>query len=264
MRRLPSLGPSLRIAVLLPSIALAVLACGSEDQGRDPGKADSAGTTAPDTTGRTEPAPPSEDASRDGIYPLPQPATDGPVSLEEAVAGRRSVREYDNSPLSLEEVGQLLWATQGITSDTGARAAPSAGGTYPLEVYVAAGRVTGLPPGVYLYHPDGPELTRVAEGDVLASLAEACLGQEWVGDAAVDLVIAADYSRTTERYGDRGVRYVHMEAGHAAQNLCLQAIALELGAVTVGAFYDDEVAQIIRLPDEVKPLYVVPVGRPDS
>jgi len=195
---------------------------------------------------------------------LPDPRREGSVSLEAAIQARRSVREFADEPLSLEEVGQLLWAAQGITSPEGARAAPSAGGTYPLEILVAAGHVTGLEPGVYRYRPAGHELVPIVSGDVRVRLAEASMDQAWVAEAAVDVVIAAVYARTTERYGERGVRYVHLEAGHAAENLCLQATALGLGAVTVGAFSDEEAAATLHMSQEEEPMYVIPVGRPAS
>ncbi|MFH0914907.1 MAG: SagB/ThcOx family dehydrogenase [bacterium] len=203
-------------------------------------------------------------ASPDRTAELPDPATDGAVSLEQAVKARRSVREYTDEPLTLSEIGQLLWAAQGITSDEGARAAPSAGGTYPLEIYVAAGRVAGLEPGVYRYRPATHDLILSTTGDARARLADASLDQVWVREGAAVVVIGAVYSRTTERYGERGVRYVHLEAGHAAQNLCLQATALGLAAVTVGAFSDDEVQDVLHMAREEEPLYVLPIGRPSS
>lgn len=191
---------------------------------------------------------------------LPAPRSAGPLSLEQAIGQRRSVREYSATPLSMEELSQLLWAAQGITSPAGGRAAPSAGGTYPLELYVVAGMVTDLGSGVYHYLPEEHTLTMTKSGDLRAELAEACLSQEWVASAPADVVVAAVYERTTERYGERGVRYVHLEAGHAAQNLCLQATALGLGAVTVGAFSDDQVATLLPLGEGETPLYVIPVG----
>jgi len=189
---------------------------------------------------------------------------DGPVSLEKAVHQRRSVREYTHAPVTLADVSQLLWAAQGITSSQGGRAAPSAGGTYPLEIYVAAGKVTGLEAGVYHYLPQQHALAPVKSGDLRRDLQEASHDQTWVGAAPVVFVIGAVYERTTKRYGDRGVRYVHLEAGHAAQNLCLQATALGLGAVTVGAFTDERIQELLDLPTQVKPLYVIPLGHPKS
>jgi len=184
----------------------------------------------------------------------------GKVSIEEVLLNRRSGREYSTEPLTLAEVGQLLWAAQGITTDWGGRTAPSAGGLYPLEIYLAAGNVAELASGIYKYLPQGHELSRVKDGDLRIDISEASLGQTWVREGAIDIVIAAVYERTTQKYGNRGLRYVDMEAGHAAQNICLQATALDLGLVTVGAFSDDDVKKVLHmLPDEI-PLYVIPVG----
>jgi SagB-type dehydrogenase family enzyme len=143
----------------------------------------------------------------------------------------------------------------------GFRTAPSAGALYPLEIYLVAGNVDNLAPGVYKYKPVEDALTLVKEGDVRASLAAASLGQGSVADGAVDIVIAAVYERTTVKYGVRGERFVQIEVGHAAQNICLQATALGLGLVTVGAFDDAAVAKIIGMSPDETPLYVMPVGR---
>jgi len=113
----------------------------------------------------------------------------------------------------------------------------------------------------YQYRPDGHELVKVKDGDVRAELAEAALDQDSVQNGAIDIVIAAVYERTKVKYGERGIRYVHMEAGHAAQNVYLQATALDLGTVTIGAFYDDSVRDIVGMPGDVAPLYVIPVGK---
>jgi len=191
---------------------------------------------------------------------LPEPRLESTISIEEALLKRRSVREYADAPLTLEEVSQLLWATQGITSEWGGRTAPSAGALYPLEVYIAVGNVENLAPGVYKYKPERHELFKVRDDDVREELAKAALGQTWIKEGAIDIVIAAVYDRTTKKYGDRGVRYVHMEAGHAAQNIYLQAVALDLGMVTVGAFYNDRVRNIMDMPEDEVPLYVIPVG----
>jgi len=197
----------------------------------------------------------------DNIIELPEPRHDSDVSIEEVLLSRRSVREYTGEPLTLQDVSQLLWAAQGITDPRGYRTAPSAGGTYPLEVYVVVGDVENLAEGVYKYNPLENEIIRVLDGDKREELYVAVLEQTWVREAAIDMVIAAVYERTTEKYGERGVKYVHMEAGHAAQNLCLQATALNLGTVTVGAFHDEQVKELLNLPENVQPLYVMPVGK---
>ena len=192
---------------------------------------------------------------------LPEPRYDSNVSIEEALLNRRSIREYAGEPLMLQEVSQLLWAAQGITDSRGFRTAPSAGALYPLEVYVVVGDVESLTEGVYRYKPQEHELIKVLDGDKRVELAKAALGQAWVKEAAADIVITAVYERTTVKYGDRGIRYVHMEAGHAAQNLCLQATAMDLGTVTVGAFYDEQVKEVLSLPKDEQPLYIIPVGK---
>ncbi|MGY4706194.1 SagB/ThcOx family dehydrogenase [Candidatus Bipolaricaulota sp. J31] len=206
-------------------------------------------------------------AQEGGIIPLPEPRLVGEVSLEEAIARRRSIRSYADFPLTLAEVGQLLWAAQGITEPRrGFRAAPSAGATYPLELHlvVGEGTVEGLAAGVYRYLPEGHRLSRRLSGDLRARLAAAALGQPWVRAAPVCIVITAVYRRTTARYGERGVRYVHLEAGHVGQNIYLQAVALGLGTVAVGAFRDEEVAGLLELPADEEPLYIFPVGRPEG
>lgn len=193
---------------------------------------------------------------------LPAPRLDSATSVERVLHKRRSVREFKTEPLTIPEVAQLLWAAQGITDPKeGLRTAPSAGATYPLEVYLAAGRVQGLTAGVYRYKPSAHALVRVHEGDIRQALTDAALGQRWVGEGAAVLVLAAVYERTTQRYGDRGIRYVHMEVGHAAQNVYLQGVALGLGTVVVGAFHDGLVRRIMRMLQRETPLYIMPVGR---
>lgn len=194
---------------------------------------------------------------------LPAPPVAGGMSLEEALAQRRSVREFAPGALTLAEVSRLVWAAQGATKPEG-RTAPSAGATYPLEIYLAVGEVKGLAAGVYRYRPGPHRLEAVADGDVRRPLAAAALDQQWMSRAALVVVIAAAFERTTARYGKRGERYVHMEAGHAAQNLLLEATALGLGATPVGAFDDAEVCRLLRLPDGETPLYLIPVGHKSS
>lgn len=196
------------------------------------------------------------------VIALPAPALAGDLSVEEALAKRRSRRSYSGEPLTLAEVSQLLWAAQGITDPGGHRTAPSAGALYPLEVYLLAGEVRGLPAGVYKYRPPSHDLVRLLEGDQRRALYAAALQQEAIGEAAAVIVFAAVYERTTQKYGQRGERYVHMEIGSAAQNVYLQAEALGIGAVFIGAFYDEEVKTALGMPAEEQPLGVMPLGKP--
>lgn len=193
---------------------------------------------------------------------LPKPRTTGTVSVEQALAQRRSVRRLKSEPITLEELSQLLWAAQGVTTPDGRRTAPSAGATYPIELYVAAGNVTGLKPGIYKYHPQTHQLSLVKTGDVRTRLADAALGQSWVERAPATLVFGAVYDRTSRRYGQRATQYVHMEVGHAVENAHLQAVALGLGGVVIGAFTDEDVAKTVGLKPEEQPLCLLAVGRP--
>ena len=196
------------------------------------------------------------------IY-LPPPSQKGSVSLEEAIARRRSVRDFTPESISQSQLSQILWATQGI-SDTRERyrTVPSAGATYPLEIFVVCGRngIEGIDDGIYHYNIDSHSLTLHYKGDVRLELARAALGQEFIFQAPVDIIICALYERTTMRYGDRGERYVHIEVGHAGQNIYLQAAALGLATVAIGAFHDEAVREILRLDKPFQPLYIMPVG----
>jgi len=207
----------------------------------------------------TGPAAVAEEPGR--VVELPDPLHDSDVSVEEALLHRRSVRSYSVEALSLDELSQLLWAAQGVTDPRGFRSAPSAGALYPLELYALAGEVEDLAPGLYRYEPRRHQLLHTLDGDLRSGLAEAALWQEPVAQGAVVMVFTAVYERTTQKYDERGIRYVHIELGHAAQNLCLQATALDLGAVTIGAFFDDEVTALLDLPEDERPLYLIPVGR---
>lgn len=200
-------------------------------------------------------------AETSGIVELPKASLTGETSLEQLLAKRRSIREYLDTALPLAEIGQLLWAAQGITSSQGFRTAPSAGALYPLELYVVVGRVEGLVKGVYHYEASRHRLVKTADQGRLDALAQAALSQAWVKEAAAVIVFAADYDRTMRKYGKRGIRYVHMEVGHAAQNLFLQSGSLELATVAVGAFNDDKVAKVLQLPADLQPLLLMPIGR---
>jgi len=191
-----------------------------------------------------------------GSVPLPAPSPKGRMSVEEAIARRRSVREYSPDPLTLADISQLLWSAQGLTSSEGQRAAPSAGARYPLETYLACAE------GLFRYEVANHTLIKVNANDLREPLAEACLGQSFVAEAAVSIIFTAVHGRTTSRYGDRGMRYIHIDVGHAAENVHLQAEALGLASVPVGAFKDEFVAQALALPSNHSPIYVVPVGHP--
>lgn len=193
---------------------------------------------------------------------LPAPIDAGAMPLEQALWARRSVRAYLPQPLGLEDVGQLLWAAQGITGPGGLRTAPSAGALYPLELYVVAGEVDGLAPGVYHYSPPDHALRLLAAGDNRSALSQAALGQAPVADAPAVIALAAVFERTTAKYGERGEDYVHMEVGAAAQNVYLQATALGLGTVFIGAFDDEAVGRVLRLDEDETILCLMPVGRP--
>jgi SagB-type dehydrogenase family enzyme len=188
---------------------------------------------------------------------LPKPKEKGSTSIEETLHKRRSVRDYKRGSLSLEQVSQLLWAASG--RNLYRRTAPSAGATNPLETYLVVGEVEGMEPGMYHYFFPRHSLEMTKEQDVRNRLSRAALGQEMIEEAPVNIIIAADYSRTTGHYGQRGIRYVHMEVGHVGQNVSLQAIALSLGTVMIGAFEDEEVKEVLGIKEE--PLYIIPVGK---
>lgn len=190
------------------------------------------------------------------LIDLPAPSRSGDVSLEEALAARRSIRHYTTDALDAAQLSQLLWSAQGLSTDAGKRTAPSAGALYPLETYVVTAE------GWYRYLPADHRLEGYGVGDVRGALSDAALGQEAVAAAPVVFVITGVYDRTARKYGDRAERYVHLEAGHAAQNLLLQAVAEGLGAVPVGAFDDARIQSVLGLPAVHEPLYLLPVGHP--
>jgi len=193
--------------------------------------------------------------------PLPEITISGKHFLQQLLQQRRSVRHFQDVSISLSDIGQLLWTAQGITNPKGFRTAPSAGALYPLELYVVAGQVKNLSSGIYHYDPNNHRLIKVDSGDRRKKLAQAAYWQASVSDAATVVVFAAVYERATFKYGERGVRYVHIETGHAAQNLSLQAESLGLGTVVIGAFNDDEAKAVLQLPDDVQPLLLMPVGK---
>jgi SagB-type dehydrogenase family enzyme len=193
---------------------------------------------------------------------LPPPDTVGATPLEQLLARRRSVRSFADTTLDLAAVGQLLWAAQGVRDASGMRTSPSAGALYPLELYLVAGAVHGLPAGTYHYEPDSHRLVHLASGDRRAAVAAAALDQAWLAEAPALIVVAAVEERTRSKYRTRARRYVRIEVGHAAQNLALQAAALGLGTVVVGAFRDADVREVLGLADPAQPVLILPVGEP--
>lgn len=192
---------------------------------------------------------------------LPSPSFEGDLSVEGALLARRSIRSYRDEALELRHASQLLWAAQGVTRPDGHRTCPSAGALYPMELHLAVGRVDGLPSGTYRYLPEEHLLVQSLSQDVRPALANAALGQSMVAKAPLVIVICAFYKRITRKYGERGQRYVFMEAGHAAQNIHLQAVSLHLGTVVVGAFQDERIKSVMRLEEDEEALYLMPIGR---
>lgn len=200
-------------------------------------------------------------------YDLPQPETEGQTSVEGAIEQRASRRSFADAPVSIDDVAQLLWAAQGITHERDGiemRAVPSAGATYPSEVFldVAPDGCEDLPAGLYRYEPSTHDLEAVTDESVHEDVVAAAYSQPVVAQAPVTLAVAADYERTVSEYPDHGRRYVHMEAGHIAQNVHLVCEARDLYSCPVGAFADEQLDSALSLPPELDPLYLVPVGRP--
>lgn len=194
---------------------------------------------------------------RPALHALPPPELVGQMTLEHALRRRRSVREFDPRPLTDREISQLLWAAQGVTHAEGGRAAPSAGALYPLELFVATAS------GFFHYEPAQHRLRQLSEDDLRPAMQWAALSQEPVGEAGAIFVVTGLLERTAAKYGEaRARRYVALEAGHAAQNMLLQATALELGAVPVGAFDDARLREVLDLSGDYEILYLIPVGAP--
>jgi SagB-type dehydrogenase family enzyme len=188
---------------------------------------------------------------------LPPPRTDSTMSLEAALAARHTVREFQPHALVIEEIGQLLWAAQGVTHAQTKRTAPSASGLNALETY------TITEDGIARYLPEGHALQPMHDGDVFAELEDATGGQPCIGSAPLVIAFSIVPARLAGRHGeDRAVRYADFEAGHAGQNLLLQAVALDLGGVPVGSFDDRAVCRLLALPDGEKPRYLFALGRP--
>lgn len=221
----------------------------------------------PLTQGGTSVVQTNEDLRKmpDGFMPtitLPLAKKTGSWSVEKAIGFRRSIRTFKKDPVNLGQVSQLLWAAQGETGSQGLRAAPSAGALYPMEIYLIVENVRGLNPGIYKYDTDEHSVHLRKAGSFLDKLSSVALGQESVKNGALTIVIAGIHTRTRSRYSSRASRYIFMEAGHIAQNIYLQSVAVGLGTVAVGAFEDIKVQDVLDLPDDEEPLYLMPVGVP--
>jgi SagB-type dehydrogenase family enzyme len=238
------MGRHVQMALVLACLVLLAEMAGCSPPGGGPGLA-----------GDSAVAPSEPDL----VTPLPAPSASGGASLAEVLAQRRSIRSFAQEPLTTAQLGQLCWAAQGVTSTRGYRTAPSAGALYPLEIYVLTAA------GVFHYEPGSHQLVAASEEDRRQALYEAALRQDPVREAPAIFVITAVYGRTADKYGpERSPRYVHLEAGHAAQNLLLQAVALGLGGVPIGAFQDQQVQEALGLPADREPLYLIPVGYPQE
>ena len=195
---------------------------------------------------------------------LPQAKTEGTVTLEKTIKSRRTIRSFLAKPLTPEQFAQLFWAAQGITDDRGyKRAAPSGGALYPMDIYgvIGANCVQGIEAGIWHYQPEAHSVSLFSEGDLRKEVARASLSQMWMAEAPVSFVITSEYARITGKYGKRGVRYAMIEAGHVGQNVFLQSEALGLGAGIVGAFNDEDVIRVLKLPRSHEPLLIMPVGQ---
>ena len=197
---------------------------------------------------------------------LNQPHLKKEDNLAALLERRYSCRDFEGKALNLDDIASLLWAACGRKFDAvthATRTIPSAGATYPLELYLFTGEKSTdkLKAGVYHYLIEEHSLEMIIEGDKRQELARACLGQDFIRQAPVSLVIAAKFERTTQRYGRRGERYIYMEAGHASQNIYLAAANLGLATCEVGAFSDESVKQLLGLDDYI-PLSIMPVGYP--
>jgi SagB-type dehydrogenase family enzyme len=216
-------------------------------------------------------------ASESETIQLPPPRQDSRMSVEKAISQRRSVREYAEGSLSIVEISQILWAAQGFTQERkdpprlwnpkyewqgGLRTAPSAGALYPMEIYLLAGNIEGLATGVYKFVPKGHSLKKIMGGDKRSALSDAALKQAAIEKAAAVVVMAGVYERTSYKYGERAERYVLMEAGSIAENIYLQGATLGLGTVLIGAFKDEEVKKVLQMPEDERPLIIMPLGQP--
>ncbi|MBT8380066.1 MAG: SagB/ThcOx family dehydrogenase [Ignavibacteria bacterium] len=200
--------------------------------------------------------------SSSDIIELPAPNHSGKISVEEALLKRRSIRDYTDNPLSLSDISQILWAAQGITGERyDFRTAPSAGGLYPLEIYVASSNVKDLGNSLYKYRPKNNTLVKISDGDKRQDMSNAALGQDAIDNSSAIILITAVYERTSVKYGSRAERYAHIEVGAVVQNIYIQSVSIGLGTVMIGAFKDDHLKNVLNLPADEQPLAIMPLGK---
>jgi len=196
-------------------------------------------------------------SNKERLVLLPKPVVGGSVSVSDALAMRRSCREFQPKNLSRDQVAQLCWAAQGITDDhKGLRTSPSAGAWYPITVFVADAD------GVFEYRPQEHALSPVLESDARSGLQNAAAGQSCLGEAPLCLVIAVDIQRMVSKYHADAERYCLIEVGHVAQNVLVQATAMGLAGAPIGAFDRDEAFSALRLARYLQPVYLLPIGFP--
>lgn len=236
-------------------LCLALCCCRSSQEAAKPEPAKGESTGRQTAEGRNHGRAGKNGRPSGGRSARPE-ARSGSLALNEAIERRRSVRSFADEQLAMAKIKKLAWSAQGVTSEQGYRACPSAGALYPLELYVATTS------GLYHYQPQKNELKRMSGKDLRRELARACLGQMPIARAGAVFIFTAVFERTSRKYGKRAERYVYMEAGHCAQNVLLEAVALGLAAYPVGAFVDSRVSQVLGLPENHEPVYVIPVGHP--
>lgn len=196
------------------------------------------------------------------VIQLMSPVFSSNTSIEEALLHRRSIRNYRDEPLKLQEISQILWAAQGITDKTyGFRTAPSAGALYPVEIYLVSGNVEDVPAGIYKYKPHDHAIKKLIGGDKRNDISNAALRQNAITNSSAIIIISAAYERTAVKYGDRTERYVHIEVGHVGQNIYLQSFSLGIGSVMIGAFKDSALKKVLQIPDKEHPLAIMPLGK---
>lgn len=192
------------------------------------------------------------------VVELPEPDITGTMTLEKALSDRRSTRTFSSEELGVETIGQLFWAGQGVTHEGGYRTAPSAGALYPLQLYAVT------QDRVIRYRPETHDAASRADSSTLQELPALAFDQEFIAAAPLVVLVTGTATRTETKYGAKAEAFVDREAGHAAQNIILQATALGLNSVAVGGFEEGTIEPLLLLPPGERVLYLIPIGLPDQ